>query len=144
MVAAMNQPIKVLFVCVANSARSQLAEALLRATDARFAAFSAGSQPSGVDPRTVAALENVDVDASGLRSKSVDEFKGERFDYVITLCHKSAQECQSVPDAGEVIAWDFPDPVTSNDPGAFRHVLQDIHERIKLFVLVKTKHLEDV
>ncbi|ELP98753.1 arsenate reductase ArsC [Pseudomonas syringae] len=140
----MTQPTKVLFVCVANSARSQLAEALLRHTDARFAAYSAGSQSSSVDPRTVAALENVGVDASGLRSKSIDEFQGERFDYVITLCHKSAQECEAMPNAGEVITWDFPDPVTSSDPGAFRHTLQDIHERIKLFVLVKTKHLEDV
>ncbi|QVK33017.1 arsenate reductase ArsC [Pseudomonas syringae] len=140
----MSQLIKVLFVCVANSARSQLAEALLRHTDARFAAFSAGSKPSSVDPRTVAALESVEVDASGLRSKSIDEFQGERFDYVITLCHKSAQECQAIPNASEVIAWDFPDPVTSEDLGAFRHTLHDIHERIKLFVLVKTKHLEDV
>jgi protein-tyrosine-phosphatase len=140
----MSELIKVLFVCVANSARSQLAEALLRHADARFSAYSAGSQPSSVDLRTVAALEHVGVDASGLRSKSIDEFQGERFDYVITLCHKSAQDCQVIPDAGEVIAWDFPDPVTSNDPGAFRHTLQDIHERIKLFVLVKTKHLEDV
>jgi protein-tyrosine-phosphatase len=144
MEAAMNDPIKVLFVCVANSARSQLAEALLRHTDPRFAAFSAGSQPSSVDPRTIAALEYVDVDASGLSSKSIDEFRGEQFDYVITLCDKSARECQAMPGAGEVIAWDFPDPVTSNDPGAFRHTLHDIHERIKLFVLVKTKHLEDV
>jgi protein-tyrosine-phosphatase len=140
----MAQPIKVLFVCVANSARSQLAEALLRHTDPRFAAFSAGFRPSSVDPRTVAALEHVDVDASGLRSKSIDEFQEEQFDYVITLCDKSAQECQAIPNAGEVIAWDFPDPVTSEDLGAFRHSLHDIHERIKLFVLVKTKHLEDV
>lgn len=141
---AMSVPIKVLFVCVANSARSQLAEALLRHTDPRFAAFSAGSQPSSVDPRTVAALENIEVDASGLRSKSIDEFSDEKFDYVITLCDKSARECQAMPGAGEVIAWDFPDPVTSADPAAFRHTLHDIHERIKLFVLVKTKHLEDL
>src|SRR5690606_10079944 len=117
--AAMTHPIKVLFVCAANSARSQLAEALLRHTDPRFAAFSAGSKPFRVDPRTVAALESVDVDASGLRSKSIDEFQGERFDYVITLCDKSAQECQAMPGAGEIIAWDFPDPVTSEDLGAF-------------------------
>lgn len=141
---AMSVPIKVLFVCVANSARSQLAEALLRHTDPRFAAFSAGSQPSSVDPRTVAVLENIEVDASGLRSKSIDEFSDEKFDYVITLCDKSARECQAMPGAGEVIAWDFPDPVTSADPAAFRHTLHDIHERIKLFVLVKTKHLEDL
>ncbi len=140
----MTEPIKVLFVCVANSARSQIAEALLRHTDPRFAAFSAGSEPSVVDPRAIAALENVEVDASSLRSKSIDEFQGERFDYVITLCDKSGRECQAMPGAREIIAWDFPDPVTSEDPGAFRHTLHDIHERIKLFVLVKTKHLEDV
>ncbi|MBK3485705.1 arsenate reductase ArsC [Pseudomonas sp. A1437] len=140
----MSLAIKVLFVCVANSARSQLAEALLRHTDPSFEAFSAGSEPSEVDPRTIQALEAVGVDAAGLRSKSISEFQADRFDYVITLCDKSASECLPMPSAGEVIAWDFPDPVTSDDPSAFRHTLHDIHERIKLFVLVKTKHLEDL
>ena len=140
----MSPAIKVLFVCAANSARSLLAEALLRHTDPRFEAFSAGSEPSEVDPRTTQALEAVGVDATGLRSKSLSEFQADRFDYVITLCDKSASECLPMPSAGEVIAWDFPDPVTSDDPGAFRHTLHDIHERIKLFVLVKTKHLEDL
>jgi protein-tyrosine-phosphatase len=121
-----------------------LAEALLRHTDPRFEAFSAGSEPSEVDPRTTQALEAVGVDATGLRSKSISEFQADRFDYVITLCDKSASECLPMPNAGEIIAWDFPDPVTSDDPGAFRHTLHDIHERIKLFVLVKTKHLEDL
>jgi protein-tyrosine-phosphatase len=140
----MSPAIKVLFVCVANSARSLLAEALLRHTDPRFEAFSAGSEPSEVDLRTTQALEAVGVDATGLRSKSISEFQADRFDYVITLCDKSASECLPMPSAGEVIAWDFPDPVNSDDPGAFRHTLHDIHERIKLFVLLKTKHLEDL
>lgn len=144
LVRDMKTPIKVLFVCVANSARSQLAEALLRQTDERFEAFSAGSKPSTVDPRTVEALESVGIEAVGLRSKSVDEFNNVQFDYVITLCDKSASECQSMPTAAEVIAWDFPDPVISADPAAFRRTLHDIHERIKLFVLVKTKKLEDL
>lgn len=138
----MSVPIKVLFICVANSARSQLAEALLRNCDARFQAFSAGTEPTEVDSRTVAALEHVGVDAKGLRSKSVEEFRDERFDYVITLCDKSARECLAMPKAGEVLAWDFEDPVSSSHPDAFKHALHDIHERIKLFVLAKTKHLE--
>ncbi|RBB98919.1 arsenate reductase ArsC [Pseudomonas sp. MWU12-2115] len=138
----MSAPIKVLFICVANSARSQLAEALLRNSDARFQAFSAGTEPTEVDSRTVAALEHVGVDAKGLRSKSVEEFRDERFDYVITPCDKSARECLAMPKAGEVLAWDFEDPVSSTHPDAFKHALHDIHERIKLFVLVKTKHLE--
>lgn len=61
---------------------------------------------------------------------------------MITLCDKSACECLAMPKAGEVLAWDFEDPVSSSHPDAFKHALHDIHERIKLFVLVKTKHLE--
>ncbi|MFV3339881.1 arsenate reductase ArsC (plasmid) [Pseudomonas shirazica] len=130
----------VLFVCVANAARSQLAEALLRHTDSEhFEAFSAGTEPGEVDKRTIEALEHLGVDAQGLRSKSIDEFEGKRFDYVITLCDKSALECQALPGAGEVLAWNFEDPVTSTKPEAFRHTLHEIHERIKMFVLVKTK-----
>ena len=140
----MSVAIKVLFVCVANSGRSQLAEALLRHTDPRFDVFSTCYKPSHVDPRTIQALEAVGVDATGLRSKSIHEFRSERFDYLITLCDKSASECHSMPGANEVIAWDFPDPVIRDDPVAFRHTLHHIHERIKLFVLVKTKHLEDL
>ncbi|EPJ89129.1 MULTISPECIES: arsenate reductase ArsC [Pseudomonas] len=138
----MSAPIKVLFVCVANSARSQLAEALLRNSDARFQAFSAGTEPTEIDSRALAALEHVGVDAEGLRSKSIEEFRDEYFDYVITLCDKSARECRAMPSAGELIAWDFKDPVNSSHPDAFKHALHDIHERIKLFVSVKTKHLE--
>ena len=74
----MTPAIKVLFVCVSNSARSQLAEALLRHTDPHFEAFSAGSEPSEVDLRTTQALEAVGVDATGLRSKSISEFQADR------------------------------------------------------------------
>lgn len=133
--------IHVLFVCTANSARSQLAEALLRHTDpVRFEAFSAGTQPGEVDQRTYAALENLAIDTSALHSKSIDEFAGERFDYVITLCDKAAHECHALPAFGEFLAWNFEDPVTSDQHDAFRHTLHEIHERIKMFVLVKTKH----
>ncbi|HFH3086308.1 arsenate reductase ArsC [Pseudomonas aeruginosa] len=131
---------RVLFICTANAARSQLAEALLRHTDAEhYEAFSAGTQPTVVDPRALAALEHLGVSTEGLHSKSIDEFSAERFDYVITLCDKSAQECQALPGAGEVIAWNFEDPATSSKPDAFRHTLHEIHERIKMFVLVKNK-----
>lgn len=131
---------RVLFVCVANAARSQLAEALLRHTDPeRFEAFSAGTEPVDIDPRTFEALQHLGVSTEGLHSKSIDEFAGERFEYVITLCDKSALECHALPGADEVIAWNFEDPVTSDKPDAFRHTLHEIHERIKMFVLVKTK-----
>ncbi|WP_323616383.1 arsenate reductase ArsC [Pseudomonas putida] len=131
---------RVLFVCTANAARSQLAEALLRHTDGEhYEAFSAGAQPTSIDPRTLEALEHLNVNTNGLYSKALDEFSGKNFDYVITLCDKSASECQSLLGAGEVISWNFEDPVTSSKPDAFRHTLHEIHERIKMFVLVKTK-----
>ncbi|MDH4608668.1 arsenate reductase ArsC [Pseudomonas sp. BN102] len=131
---------RVLFVCVANAARSQLAEALLRHTDsAHFEAFSAGTAPEEIDPRTLDELQHLGISSEGLHSKSIDEFAGERFDYVITLCDKSALECHALPGAGEVLAWHFEDPVTSTKPEAFRLAVHEIHERIKMFVLVKTK-----
>ncbi|SFO84462.1 arsenate reductase ArsC [Pseudomonas borbori] len=131
---------RVLFVCVANAARSQLAEALLRHTDPdNFAAFSAGSAPTAVDPRTLDALQHLGVDTQDLRSKSLDEVRGDEFEYVISLCDKSAQECQHLEFSGEQLTWNFADPVTSDKPDAFRHCLHEIHERIKMFVLVKTK-----
>ncbi len=137
----MGRKTRVLFICVANSARSQMAEALLRHTDSEhFAAYSAGTAPTAVDPRTLSALEQIGVSTAGLSSKSLDEFAGERFDYVITLCDKSVLECQALPGAGEYLAWDFEDPVTSDKPDAYRHAIHEIHERIKMFVLVKNKH----
>ena len=98
----MSRPLRVLFLCVANSARSLMAEALLRhAGGEAYAVFSAGSQPSQPDPRALAALEQVGVAVAGLRSKAVDEFADEHFDYVITLCDKSALECAALPQADE-------------------------------------------
>lgn len=137
----MSDKIRILFVCVANSVRSLMAEALLRHTDSEhFAAFSAGTAPATVDPRALNALENLGVSTEGVHSKSLDEFAGERFDYVITLCDKPALECQALPGAGEYLAWDFADPAGSAKPDAYRHTLHEIHERIKMFVLVKNKH----
>ena len=136
----MTDKTRVLFVCVANAARSQLAEALLRHTDSeQFDAFSAGTAPSEIDPRTLGSLQHLGVSTQGLYSKSIDEFAGERFDYVITLCDKSSLECHALLGAGEVLAWNFEDPVTSTKHDAFRHTLHEIHERIKMFVLVKNK-----
>lgn len=131
---------RVLFVCTSNAVRSQLAEALLRHTDAEhFEAFSAGTQPTSIDPRTLEALEYLNVNTDGLRSKATGEFSGEHFDYVITLCDKSAAECMTSLKAGEVLSWHFEDPATGSKPDAFRHTLHEIHERIKMFVLVKNK-----
>jgi len=131
---------RVLFVCAKNDVRSLLAEALLRHTDSsNFEAFSAGLEPDEVDPRTFESLEHIGIETSSLRSKSIDEFEGQEFHYVITLCDKSSEEASRMPTSGEVIVWNFEDPVTSEKHEPFRHALQEIHDRIKMFVTVKTR-----
>ena len=136
----MSQKKRVLFLCVANAARSQMAEALLRHADPDgYEAFSAGTQPGEVDPRARLALEQLGVSTEGLHSKALESFDGQQFDYVITLCDKSALECLALPGTGEYIAWNFEDPATSSQENAYRKTLHEIHERIKMFVLIKSK-----
>lgn len=131
---------RVLFLCSANSARSQMAEVLLRHFGGhRFDVFSAGTEPSAVDPRTLEALQGFGLEAQGLVSKSVESLGDQHFDYVISLCDKAHRECRYWPGSGVVMAWDFPDPKASNDPKAFERTLQEISERIRLFVLVNSK-----
>ncbi|MFZ2289842.1 MAG: metalloregulator ArsR/SmtB family transcription factor [Halopseudomonas yangmingensis] len=128
---------RVLFLCVANSARSQMAEALLRHLDPQhFEAFSAGSAPAGVDSRARAALETLGISSAGLFSKSVEQLDDQPFDYVITLCDKSALECLVLPGAGQYIAWHFEDPAVSGSQDDFLKTLQQIQQRLRMFVLI--------
>ncbi|MFJ2485051.1 arsenate reductase ArsC [Pseudomonas sp. NPDC087639] len=137
----MSDKYRVLFVCAKNDVRSLLAEALLRHTDSgHFDAFSAGLTIGGIDQRTLESLEHIGVDSSGLRSKSIDEFQGQDFHYVVTLCDKSSEEATRMPSSDEVMTWNFEDPATSERSEPFRHTLQEIHDRIKMFVTVKTRH----
>ena len=104
----------VLFLCSGNSARSQMAEALLRHTAGeRFEAHSAGMDPRGVHPLTHRVLGEVGIDSSGLRSKSVKEFLGKRsIQVAIILCEQARQGCPSLyPFALRVLYWPFEDPV---------------------------------
>ncbi|MET0845681.1 MAG: arsenate reductase ArsC [Pseudomonas sp.] len=136
----MADKIRVLFVCAKNDVRSVLAEALLRHTDSsNFEAFSAGLEPGEVDPRTLESLEHIGIETNGLRSKSINEFEGQQFQYAITLCDKSSEEASRMPTSGEVIVWSFEDPTTSEKHEPFRHALQEIHDRINMFVTVKTR-----
>lgn len=137
----MSEKYRVLFVCAKNDVRSLLAEALLRHTDSgHFEAFSAGLTVGETDQRTLETLEHIGVDSSGLRSKSIDEFQGQDFHYVVTLCDKSSEEASRMPSSEEIMTWNFEDPATSEKPEPFRHALQEIHDRIKMFVTVKTRN----
>jgi protein-tyrosine-phosphatase len=132
----------VLFLSTGNSARSQIAEALLKKQASQyFDVFSAGTSPEGIDPRTIEVLERFHVPTQGLRSKSVSEFEDKSFDFVITLCGRAKQECSHFPNAGEMIFWDFEDPKTRNTPMPFDATLKELNERLKMFVLVQTKNM---
>ncbi len=131
---------RVLFVCTANSARSLMAEALLRhmAGD-RFEVASAGTAPAEPHPLALQVLREADVPVDGLYSKSLTELQGRYWDYVITLCEKAARECTLVASEAQQIAWDFPDPAESNRHATFALTLKELKERIGLFTLVHQK-----
>lgn len=131
---------RVLFVCTANSARSLMAEALLRdiAGD-RFEVASAGTEPTRPHPLALQVLSEAGIAVDGLHSKQLAEVQGEYWDYVITLCEKAASECGNVCEPAQQIAWDFPDPVPSNRHATFALTLKDLKERLRLFTLVHQK-----
>jgi arsenate reductase len=133
-------PIRVLFVCTGNSARSQMAEAVLRRFgEGAFETYSAGTQPRGVHPLTIRALADVGIDISGARSKSVQAFVGQRFDYVITVCDRAREACPVFPGAADALHWDFDDPAEATGTEAarllvFRGVLGQISTRMRTFM----------
>jgi len=104
---------KVLFVCIHNSARSQMAEAFLnQICGEQFEAFSAGIEPGKLNPIVVEAMREVGIDISANRTKSVADMQsGKRFDYVVTVCDEtSAERCPVFPGATQRLHWGFPDP----------------------------------
>lgn len=131
---------RILFVCTENSARSQMAEALMKSIAGdRLDVFSAGTQPSEVDTRAINSIEDLGLNVEGLRSKSLDEFDGQDFDYVVSLCEKAAFECQPMNLGKQFMAWNFEDPKTLSGPNPFSVTLKEINERIKMFLLVTEK-----
>jgi arsenate reductase (thioredoxin) len=105
---------KVLFLCTHNSARSQMAEGLLRhlAGD-RFEVMSAGTEATHVRPLAVRAMDEVGIDISGQESKALDRYVGEPFAYVITVCEEANEACPFFPGAAERLHWSVPDPAAA-------------------------------
>jgi arsenate reductase len=141
-------PVRVIFVCTHNSARSVMAEALLRRRGGDgFAVVSAGTEPGSVRPETIQVLEEAGLPTATLRSKSVDEFLGQPFDYVITVCDQARQACPVFPGGRRTLHWGYPDP--SEETGteaeriaAFRAVFTALGERIATFVLIAQRERE--
>jgi ArsR family transcriptional regulator, arsenate/arsenite/antimonite-responsive transcriptional repressor / arsenate reductase (thioredoxin) len=106
-----DEPIRVLFLCTENSARSQMAEALMRyLSKGTVGAFSAGSHPSSIHPYALRILAHLGIATSSLRSKHFDEFREQSFDRIITLCDYVLEECPTFPGDPERIHWSFPNP----------------------------------
>ena len=133
-------PIRVLFVCTGNSARSVMAEALLRHKGGDdFEVHSAGTEPKGINPLTVKTLASAGIDASWARSKSVTEYLGQRFDYVVTVCDQARQVCPVFPGVHQSLHWGYEDPAEATGSEderlvVFRRVFIQMGERINQFI----------
>lgn len=140
MTDAGQRPIRVLFVCTGNSCRSIMAEALLREIGGdAFEVHSAGTHPKGLNERPLRTLAEAGIDASWARSKSVDEFRGQPFDYVITVCDRARQSCPVFPGRYNALHWGLEDPaeVEGTDEAklaAFRQTRLELTERLRPFV----------
>jgi arsenate reductase (thioredoxin) len=130
---------RVLILCTSNSARSQMAEGWLRALAGdRFEVFSAGTHPSVVNPVAIEVMAERDIDISEQRSKSVNEFLGQPFDFVITVCDQAAEACPIFPGPAERVHWSFPDPaaVTGTEEekhNAFRSVRDSLYDQLQIW-----------
>ena len=131
---------RVLVLCTGNSARSQMGEGLFRAEGgAGVDVFSAGTQPGSVRPEAITVMKEIGIDISGHRSKSVDEFAGQSFDYVVTVCDNARDNCPVFPAGTERIHWSFEDPAAVEGGeeerlSAFRRIRDQIRERVKTFL----------
>ena len=136
---------RVLFLCTHNSARSQMAEGLLRkmAGD-RFEVSSAGTERTRVQPLAIEAMREIGIDISGHSSKTLDAFEGQTFDYVITVCDRANESCPIFPGTTERIHWSFEDPTAATGTDekrlrVFRTVRDAIQQRLRMFVTIAVK-----
>lgn len=132
---------RVLILCTGNSARSQMAEGLLRyLAGSQFEVFSAGSKPSTLNPFAIKVMQERGIDISSHRSKHLSEFIKQLFDYVITVCDQAAETCPVFPGRAQRIHWSFPDPAavggSDNDKlNAFRQTRDAIEAQLKQWIV---------
>src|SRR5579864_4564745 len=130
---------RILVLCTGNSARSQMAEALFgEAGGAGYDVFSAGTKPSQVRAEAIAVMREIGIDISGHRSKSIDEFCGHAFDYVVTVCDNARDNCPVFPGGGQRIHWSLEDPAAiqgseEERQAAFRRIRDLLQQRVEAF-----------
>ena len=135
------EPQRVIFVCTHNSARSQMAEGMLRAWGGdRFESFSAGTEATRVRPETIAVMDEIGIDISGQTSKTLEPFLGDAFSWLITVCDQAKEACPTVPGVVQQAHWSIDDPsVIEGDEGArlaaFREARDILRDRIHIFIL---------
>jgi protein-tyrosine-phosphatase/DNA-binding transcriptional ArsR family regulator len=131
---------RVLFLCTGNSARSQMAEALVeQLAGGAIEVFSAGSHPKPVHPNAVRALREHGIDIAGRRSKHLREFTQQRWDYVISLCDRVREVCPEFPDRPDLVHWSIPDPAREGDTDAqtypaFQRTAAELATRIPFLI----------
>lgn len=131
---------RVLILCTGNSARSQMAEGLLRHDDGvKFEVFSAGTHPTKVRPEAIQVMGEIGIDITDQRSKSVDEFAGQHFDYVITVCDNARESCPVFSSTTQRIHWSLEDPAAvqgseEQSLSAFRRIRDELREHFRQFV----------
>ena len=139
---------RVLILCTGNSARSQMAEGLLRSVGGDdFEVCSAGTNPTSVRPEAVAVMAERGIDISAHRSKHLDEFINERFDYVITVCDHASESCPVFPGGPTRIHWSVPDPALVRGTEderleAFRHACDFLSDKLQTFVQDRQPRME--
>lgn len=135
-----SSPLRVLILCTGNSARSQMAEALLRLRGGpRFEVYSAGTAPKGLNSLAVEAMAALGVDIAGARSKGVEEFLAQPFDYVITVCDHAHETCPVFPGAAHRLHWSFEDPAAASGDhseklAVFRRIRDQIDTRLTTWI----------
>lgn len=140
--ASKSVPVRVLFVCTHNSARSQMAEGILRAkAGERVEVFSAGTEATKVNPLAIESMRKLGIDISDQKSKDLEQFLGKRFDFVITVCDRAKESCPIFPGVREQIHWSFPDPADvkgshEEKAKAFDETARQLSQRINFLILM--------
>ena len=131
---------RVLFVCIHNSARSQMAEGMLRAwAGDRFEVASGGTEARGVRPEAIAVMDELGIDISGHASKTIERFMGQAWDFLIPVCEEACEACPYVPGARTVLRWSFDDPAAATGSeevrlAEFRRVRDELATQVHAFI----------
>ena len=131
---------RVLFVCVHNSARSQMAEGMLRAwAGDRFEVASGGTEARGVRPEAVEVMGELGIDIRGHASKTIEQFMGQPWDFLIPVCEEACEACPYVPGAKTVLRWSFDDPSAATGTpeqrlAEFRRVRDELGAQVHAFI----------